>query len=91
MQIQTSDGLWESPNLGVAIFQDELSLDGETFADQAAAIALKKFAGVRESAMLAESIAGCPGVAAWSRDEILSRLDFSWSVVAAPCPRPPIA
>ena len=91
LQVQTSEGLWESPNLGVTIFQHELALADETLADQTAAIASQKFAGLNESEMVAEVVAGCPGAAGWSRDEILSRLAFSWTVVAPACSPPPIA
>ncbi|WP_425999017.1 hypothetical protein [Caulobacter sp. DWR1-3-2b1] len=78
------EGLWESPNVGVAVFAHELSIADGPKADAAAAIALKKFLGLGgETVFLQEAVAGNSAAAGWSRDQIIQRLLFSWNVVSA--------
>jgi hypothetical protein len=84
LQVQGPQGLWESPNVGVAVFPNELSAMEGPPANAAAAIALKKFVNLGgEGALIEEVMAGVPGAVDWPRDQLLQRLFFSWSVASA--------
>jgi len=83
LQVHLDESVWESPNIGVVIFSRELSgLD--RLADEAAALALKKFMALgREADLLKEAAAGCPGVSEAIARGTPPQLYFSWSVRSA--------
>lgn len=60
LQVIQGDSTWESPNVGVWVFDSELVASGSGRADEAASVALSKLAGLDREALRDEAIAGCP-------------------------------
>jgi hypothetical protein len=61
LQVVQSTGVWESPSIGIWVFDSELSeTDPLRRADEAARIALQKFSSLDAEALREEALAGCP-------------------------------
>lgn len=60
LQVVAGDSTWESPNIGVWVFDSELVASGSERADEAASVALSKIAALDREALRAEATAGCP-------------------------------
>ncbi len=60
LQVIQGDSTWESPNVGVWVFDSELVASGSGRADEAASVALSKLAGLDREVLREEAIAGCP-------------------------------
>ena len=61
LQVIHDRDVWESPNVGVWIFDSELgNSDPGDLVDEAANLALAKVASLDREALLEEVVAGCP-------------------------------
>ncbi len=79
LQATGPSGLWESPNIGVWVFKEELS-GSETHADQAASVAMTKFIALGGETVLLEEAAIGWSEANQSSGDLRSQLYFSWTV-----------
>ena len=84
LQIVQTTGVWESPNIGVWVFDSELSqTDPLKRADEAARIALQKFSSLTAEELRDEALAGCPSLVANASEFDPEMLRLSWDAQPA--------
>lgn len=84
LQVAQSTGVWESPNIGVWVFDSELSETGSLQrADEAARIALQKFSSLDAEALREEALTGCPSLQGNASAFDPAMLRISWDAQPA--------
>jgi hypothetical protein len=84
LRVIQSAGIWESPNIGVWVFESELSETAPLQrADEAARIALQKFFSLDAEALRSEVLAGCPSLLGNASAFDLKALRLSWDAQPA--------
>jgi hypothetical protein len=86
LQIIELSGVWESPNIGVWVFDNELDgTDPQQRVYEAARIALAKFASLDAEELREEAVAGCPFLQGDATQYDPAMLRFSWSAEPTSC------
>ena len=79
LRVVQSAGVWESSNIGVWVFESELSAtDPVQRADEAARIALQKFSNLDGETLREEVLAGCQSLLGNASAFDLEVLRLSW-------------
>lgn len=78
LQIVQDGCAWESPNLGVWIFDSELTGPENGLVNEAADLALSKLAALDREALHEDAVAGCPFFAETASTIDLSILRMTW-------------